>query len=293
MPVLEAMDGAVLGFEKGAAIGDVAQCGAGQPADADCGSYGVGGVINRPGFVEVAACKIEAWVAKDWIRYSRAGQQLRPEDRNALQVSPPMQLRLQLPQKGADIVNEASEGAVLVLRLSRVHLVPQIPGEDHSAAAPTPRGEGQPCLQRLPCGRADKETRPGGAGTTICGVVRMLAPAYPSEEGVEGCEQDSQANLLAKSEQVVPELDHGGHEVPDWPFQETVVALRIFQHQPEAGDAVVSQISQMPLHAWQVTATKKTFQLRPGDRVVLPDRGPRITLGRHEIGGISSAFDPR
>src|SRR4051812_17271725 len=96
-------------------------------------------------------------------------------------VEPP----LQRAQKRADILDKILENAGSVLALHRVHLVPQIPGEDNATAAPTLGGEGEPRLDQRPCLRAGQEARTVGAGATIGAVIGVRGPIVPDEERVK------------------------------------------------------------------------------------------------------------
>src|SRR4051794_27127241 len=162
--ILEGVDWAVLGVENRAMIADFRERVADQPAGGECRRDCVERKVDRALLIEVNRREIEQPVAEDRLAQPRFPDQLRPKHRDGLEVRASVKPMLQIAQKRADILDEILENAGPVLALYRVHLVPQIPGEDYSAAAPAGGGEGEPRLDQRPRLGAGQEPRAVDAG---------------------------------------------------------------------------------------------------------------------------------
>jgi hypothetical protein len=68
--------------------------------------------------------------------------------------------------------------------------------------------------------------------------------------------------------------------------------LGIFQHQPQAGHAVVGKPFEVSLHLRQVATAEQAFELDPADRVVLADRRPGLAGLGDEIGRARRNLNP-
>src|SRR4051812_33753993 len=173
------MDRAVLGVENGAVVTDLVERIADQPSRGERRRDRIERKIDRALLVEMDRGEIEQWVAKDRLAQPRFPQQLGTEHRYGLQMCASVEPPLLRAQKRADISDEILENAGPVLALHRVHLVPQIPGEDNAAAAPTPGGEGEPSLDQRPRVGAGQEAGAVSAWAAIGAVIGVLSPVVP------------------------------------------------------------------------------------------------------------------
>ena len=250
--ILEGVDRAVLGVEQGAEVADLAERVADQPAGGQRRRDRVERKVDRALLVEMHRGEIEQGWRKIGSRSHGFQISSGPNTETVCRCARPWQPPLQLAQKRADIFDEIRENAGPVLALHRMHLVPQIPGEDDAAAAPAAGGEGEPRLDQRPRLRAGQEPRAVGAGAAIVAVVGVLGPVVPDEERVERGQQQVETMALAKRDQIVPQPDHFRPEHARRTFEMAHAILAIFEHQPETGHAVRAQPDKVTLHGGQV-----------------------------------------
>jgi hypothetical protein len=120
----------------------------------------------------------------------------------------------------------------------------------------------------------------------------MMLPVQPSPECVKGCEKDAQADLLAKSKEIIPKLHHAWHKGADRPLDIAVPHLSVLQHQSQACDTMCFKVMQVCLDGWEVPPAKESIQLDPANCVVLTDRGPGLARFCDEVWCTGSSFDP-
>jgi hypothetical protein len=80
-------------------------------------------------------------------------------------------------------------------------------------------------------------------GSTIPAVVGVMLPVQPGPERVERCEEDAQADALAESKKIIPELHHSGHKGADGSLDVAVPHLSVLQHQSQACDPMLLQVA--------------------------------------------------
>jgi hypothetical protein len=119
----------------------------------------------------------------------------------------------------------------------------------------------------------------------------MVPPARPHEERVVGREQHVQPDPLDQREHIVPEPDHVGHETPGRTLDIAMLAMAIFEHQPDTGDAVIAQPEQMPLDRRDIAPAEQRREFGPRHRIVMPDRRPRGAVLGDEIGQAGPDLD--
>ena len=115
------------------------------------------------------------------------------------------------------------------------------------------------------------------ARAAIRAVPWMMGPVYPRPERVYGREQNAQANAFAHRKQIVPELDHWRDEAASGLLKVAMPDLRIFEHQPKAGDAVGSEMFEVLLDRVQIAAAEQSRKLRPTNCIIVPKWCPRRT----------------
>ena len=199
---------------------------------------------------------------------------------------------LQPAHVGAQVGDEPREGLRAAFGLRGMDLVPQVPGEQGPRPAPPLDHEAQPPLDRDADFGRQQRARGAVQRTAVRDRVRVVAEMEPHPEGVEGREQDAQAVRFAQGEEVVPEPDHVGCERSGGPLDVAMPNLRVFQHQAEAGDALGSQPGQMGVDRRHVAAAEQGIEFHPGDRVVLPDRGPGLPRLGPEVGRRGCDLNP-
>ena len=177
----------------------------------------------------------------------------------------------------AEVMDELAKAIRTLLSLSRVDLIPEIPSEERAAPTPTLDRKGKSVLDGFAGVRAQQEAGGMPKGSTIPAVVRVMLPVQPGPERVERCEEDAQADALAELKKIVPELHHAWHKGADGALDVAVPHLSVLQHQPQACDAMLLQVTQVCLDGWQVPPLKEPFQLNPADCIVLTNRGPGLT----------------
>ena len=147
-------------------------------------------------------------MAVDRLVQPRFPLQLGPKDRNRLQVGSAVEPVLQIAQERPDILDEVLEAVRTVLALHRVHLVPQIPREHHPARSPSLASKGEASLDEFARSSTGEQLGTVGARAAIRAIVRMVRPVVPGEEGVERRKKQSQPDLCAKTNQIVPQCHH-------------------------------------------------------------------------------------
>src|SRR4051794_35980691 len=118
--------------------------------------------------------------------------------------------------------------------MSGMNFVPQIPREDGGAYAPSSSGEREARFDGFAGGGIGQQFARRRARPSVGAIVRMAAPSAPHPKRVEGRKQKAKPVMLAKPNQVVPELHHRGLEGAAWLLQVSMLALAIFQHHAQA-----------------------------------------------------------
>src|SRR5690349_23099426 len=106
----------------------------------------------------------------------------------------------------------------------------------------------------------------------------MVRPVVPGEKRIEWREKQSQPDLRAKANQIVPQCHHRWTETAGRALQMAFLVFAIFEHEAQAGDPTLGQPAQMALYRRQIAPADQTIQFRPGDRIVLTYRRPRQAL---------------
>ena len=254
--VLEAVDRAMFGIEDWSIAG-IPDCGAHQARYRQCRGDRVGRSVDRAMLVKMGVREIEGRVPENRLGKARMVDQLRAEDRHRLEVCVATPLDLMGAQPAAYVVDERSGTRWVSTTMRRVDLVPDVPGEQGRAAAPSIAREGQAVLDR---GTHLGTSQPLSLACTYAAIrtiIGMVPPPDPHEEGVVGRQQHAQPDLLEQFEQVIPELHHVRHEAAHRPLEIAVIALAVFQHQPNAGDAMVTQPDQVALDGAAIAAAEQ------------------------------------
>jgi hypothetical protein len=293
--VLVVVDRAVLRVEEGPVVPDLGHGHADHGAHGEPRRHRVLRVVDGAFAVDVDGREIEVRVAEDRLGQRHLGPppQFGAEQRHRLRVGTAVQAPFKLSYMPGQVRDEVAPGRTAILRLRRMDLVPQVPGEQRARAAPALHREGEPALDELAGLRAEQDPRRARQRPAIRDVVGVVLPAQPGPEGIEGGEQEAQAPLLAQGEKVVPELDHARGKAAGRALDPAVLDLHVFEHQPQAGHAVAGEPVEVSFDTREVPAAEQPVQLDPGNGVVLADRRPGLAALRHEVGRARRDLDPR
>ena len=253
--------------------------------------------VDGARLVDVRRGEVEVRVAEDQVGQRARGLGAEVADR--LQVRLAEEPALDPPDVRREVGDDRRErldrqdragllGDAVVVR----QLVPEVPGEDRARAPPALHGEGDPRLHRGQAVGVRQQVDPIPAGAPAFGVVGVVLPHDPGEEGVEGRQQQPQAMPLAERHQVVDGPDGDRVVAPAGALQVEAVA-DIFEHQAERRDAVGLQPGEVPVDGRQVAAIEQPFQLGPGQGVVLTDDQERLPLLGLEVAAARAEPDPR
>src|SRR3712207_4859198 len=104
-------------------------------------------------------------------------------------MAPAIEPALQRPDMLAQVMDELAEAICRIPRLSRMDLVPEVPGEERSAAAPSLDHETETGLDGLAGAAAEQELGRVSERPAVQSVVGMPVPTQPRPGCVERREQ--------------------------------------------------------------------------------------------------------
>ena len=171
------------------------------------------GRVDGARLVDVGRGEVEVGVAEDQV--GQRPLRLGAEVADGLEVRPAEEPPLDRPDVRRELGDDADRASAAVRVVDRLgldavvvpQLVPEVPGEDGPRAPPALDGEGDPPLDgRHALGVRQQVELPAARAAPV-GVVGVVVPHHPGEEGVERRQQEPEPVPLAEGDQVVDGLD--------------------------------------------------------------------------------------